>query len=169
MVKSRKKPLLALLFALLAALVAGAVLWFALSPKGERYFHLERGQIEKIFIGIQFGPHIIITDQETLDQVVEYLNDFRYDETETFVPSLDGSSGLNIYFAGADQDDSEYHCFYPDKIAGPPLGPGETYTRDEEVWDWYYAVDDDYFQYLYDLCEDNAENIGWTKVESGGE
>ena len=143
MVKSRKKPLLALLFALLAALVAGAVLWFALSPKGERYFHLERGQIEKIFIGIQFGPHIIITDQETLDQVVEYLNDFRYDETETFVPSLDGSSGLNIYFAGADQDDSEYHCFYPDRIAGPPLGPGETYTRDEEVWDWYYAVDDD--------------------------
>ena len=33
MVKSRKKPILALLFALLAALVAGAVLWFALSPK----------------------------------------------------------------------------------------------------------------------------------------
>ena len=101
--------------------------------------------------------------------MVEYLNDFRYDETETFVPSLNGSSGLNIYFVGADQDDSEYHCFYPDKIAGPPLGPGETYTRDEEVWDWYYAVDDDYFQYLYDLCEDNAENIGWKKVESGEE
>ncbi len=59
--------------------------------------------------------------------------------------------------------------FYPDRIAGPPLGPGETYTHDEEVWDWYYAVDDDYFQYLYDLCEDNAENIGWKKVESGGE
>ena len=82
----KKKLTLSLLLAVVLVLcIACAV--FLLQNQKRTLFHFEPSSVESIALWCGDGGSMEITDREQIDQAIQLLNDFTYDETEEYPPA----------------------------------------------------------------------------------
>ena len=112
----KKKLTLSLLLAVVLVLcIACAV--FLLQNQKRTLFHFEPSSVESIALWCGDGGSMEITDREQIDQTIQLLNDFTYEETEEYPPASgwsyrltfqDGLKKIDIEF------DTSYICLRRD-------------------------------------------------------
>ena len=80
----KKKLTLSLLLAAVLVVCAACVVFFL---QKRTLFHFEPSSVESIALWCGDGGSMEITDREQIDQTIQLLNDFTYDETEEYPPA----------------------------------------------------------------------------------
>ncbi len=82
----KKKITLSLLLAA-ALVVCGTCVVFFLQSQDHALFHFKPSSVESITFWHGSGGSMEITDRGQIDQAIQLLNDFTYDETEEYPPA----------------------------------------------------------------------------------
>ncbi len=141
----RKKKLTLSLLLAAALVVCGTCVVFFLQSQDHALFHFKPSSVESITFWHGSGGSMEITDRGQIDQAIQLLNEFTYDETKELPPMGGWSYSLTVA-----QDDEVFR-----------IGFGASYIR---LW-WdddsstFYAGPAGHFQTLVDLGEEAHERF----------
>ena len=90
----RKKKLTLSLLLAVVLVVCGTCVVFFLQKR--TLFHIKPSSVESITFWHGSGGSMEITDREQIDQTIQLLNDFTYDETEEYPPAGGWSYRLTL-------------------------------------------------------------------------
>ena len=135
----KKKTTLAVLLATVLVLCIACVVFF-LQSQDHALFHFKPSSVESITLWCGDGGSMEITDREQINQAIQLLNDFTYEETEKIPPACGWSYCLD-FSVGVKYVSIEF---------------GESYIRGrgEDGGSTVYYGPTGHFQTLVDLGED---------------
>ena len=91
----KKKITLSILLAAVLVLCAACVVFFLQNQK-HTLFHFKPSSVESITLWCGDGGSMEITDREQINQTIQLLNEFTYDETEELPPMGGWSYSLTV-------------------------------------------------------------------------